>query len=104
MLALSRKKNEAIIISNNVEITILEVKGDQTKQNFVKASIGNAFMAFATFGINTYRDDLCYFSIGDPPLHWNLAVAYHKKHPPSIQAQKLIQTIREIIAITPKDR
>ena len=27
MLALSRKKNEAIIISNNVEVTILEVKG-----------------------------------------------------------------------------
>lgn len=89
---------------NIVPNVILEVKGDQTKQNLVKASIGNAFMAFATFGINTYRDDLCYFSIGDPPLHWNLAVAYHKKHPPSIQAQKLIQTIREIIAITPKDR
>jgi carbon storage regulator len=31
MLALSRKKNEAIIINNNVEITILEVKGDQVK-------------------------------------------------------------------------
>ena len=31
MLALSRKKNEAIIISNNVELTILEVKGDQVK-------------------------------------------------------------------------
>ena len=31
MLALSRKKNEAIIISNNVEVTILEIKGDQVK-------------------------------------------------------------------------
>lgn len=31
MLALSRKKNEAIVINNNVEITILEVKGDQVK-------------------------------------------------------------------------
>lgn len=31
MLALSRKKNEAIIINNNVEVTILEVKGDQVK-------------------------------------------------------------------------
>ncbi len=31
MLALSRKKNEAIIINNNVEITILEIKGDQVK-------------------------------------------------------------------------
>ena len=31
MLALSRKTNESIMIGNDVEITILEVKGDQVK-------------------------------------------------------------------------
>ena len=31
MLALSRKKNESLIINNNVEITILEIKGEQVK-------------------------------------------------------------------------
>lgn len=31
MLALSRKKNEAIMINNNIEITVLEVKGDHVK-------------------------------------------------------------------------
>ena len=31
MLALSRKKNEALIINNNIEITILDIKGDQVK-------------------------------------------------------------------------
>ena len=31
MLALTRKKQEAIIINNNIEITVLEVKGDQVK-------------------------------------------------------------------------
>ena len=31
MLALSRKKNEAIVINNNVEVTILEIKGEQVK-------------------------------------------------------------------------
>ena len=31
MLALSRKKQEAIVINNNVEITILDIKGDQVK-------------------------------------------------------------------------
>ncbi len=31
MLALSRKKGEALIINNNVEITILEIKGEQVK-------------------------------------------------------------------------
>ena len=29
MLALSRKKNEAIVINNDIEITVLEVKGDR---------------------------------------------------------------------------
>jgi carbon storage regulator len=31
MLALSRKINESIIIGNDIELTILEVKGDQVK-------------------------------------------------------------------------
>lgn len=31
MLALSRKKDEALIINNNIEITVLEVKGDHVK-------------------------------------------------------------------------
>lgn len=31
MLALSRKKGESIIINNNIEVTILEIKGDQIK-------------------------------------------------------------------------
>jgi len=31
MLALSRKKNEAIIIDNNIEVTVLDVRGDQVK-------------------------------------------------------------------------
>jgi len=31
MLALSRKKNEALVINNNIEITVLEKKGEQVK-------------------------------------------------------------------------
>ena len=31
MLALSRKKGEALVVNNNVEITILDIKGDQVK-------------------------------------------------------------------------
>ncbi|MBE5923064.1 MAG: carbon storage regulator CsrA [Lachnospiraceae bacterium] len=31
MLALSRKSNESIIIGNDIEITVLEVKGEQVK-------------------------------------------------------------------------
>lgn len=31
MLALTRKKGESIVINNNMEITILEMRGDQVK-------------------------------------------------------------------------
>ncbi len=31
MLALSRKKGEALMINNDIEITILEIKGEQVK-------------------------------------------------------------------------
>ena len=31
MLALSRKKNEALVINNNIEITVLEIKGEHVK-------------------------------------------------------------------------
>lgn len=31
MLALSRRANESIVIGNNIEITILEIKGEQVK-------------------------------------------------------------------------
>ena len=31
MLALARKKGESIVINNNIEISVLEIRGDQIK-------------------------------------------------------------------------
>ena len=31
MLTLSRRKNEAIVIDNNIEVSVLEIRGDQVK-------------------------------------------------------------------------
>lgn len=31
MLALSRKKGESLIVNHNIEITVLEIRGDQVK-------------------------------------------------------------------------
>lgn len=31
MLALSRKKGESLVVNNNIEITVLEIRGDQVK-------------------------------------------------------------------------
>ena len=36
MLTLARKVNEAIIVNDNIEITILDVKGDQIKDRRTK--------------------------------------------------------------------
>ena len=31
MLALTRKKGESLVINNNIEITVLEIRGDRVK-------------------------------------------------------------------------
>lgn len=31
MLALTRKKGESVVINNNIEVTVLEIRGDQIK-------------------------------------------------------------------------
>ena len=31
MLALSRKRDESLIIDNNIEVTVLDIRGDQVK-------------------------------------------------------------------------
>ena len=31
MLALSRKRDESLVINNNIEVTILDIRGDQVK-------------------------------------------------------------------------
>ena len=31
MLTLSRKRNESLVINNNIEVTILDIRGDQVK-------------------------------------------------------------------------
>ena len=35
MLALTRKKNESIVINNDIEVSILDIKGDQVKIGIV---------------------------------------------------------------------
>ncbi len=73
-----------------------EIKSSPAVQNLVRAGMGNGFVSHSAIGINNYRKDLCYYAIGDPPLHWNLGIAYIEKRPLSIQAQKLIQTIQDL--------
>jgi carbon storage regulator len=35
MLVLSRKKNEQIVIDGNIQVTVLEIRGDRVKLGFV---------------------------------------------------------------------
>lgn len=38
MLVLSRKKNERIMIGENIEVTVVEIRGDRVKLGFVGPS------------------------------------------------------------------
>jgi len=31
MLALTRRKSESLVVNNNIEVTVLEIRGDQVK-------------------------------------------------------------------------
>ncbi len=35
MLVLSRKKNERVIIGENIEVTVIDIRGDRVKLGFV---------------------------------------------------------------------
>lgn len=36
MLALTRKKGESLVVNNNIEITVLEIRGDQVKSVYLR--------------------------------------------------------------------
>jgi carbon storage regulator len=38
MLVLSRKQNERIIIGDNIEVTVIEIRGDRVKLGFIGPS------------------------------------------------------------------
>jgi hypothetical protein len=40
MLALTRKKGESLVINNNIEITVLEIRGDQDRNQCTEGSAG----------------------------------------------------------------
>lgn len=40
MLALSRKKGEALMINNDIEITVLDIKGEQVKNRYQRTQGG----------------------------------------------------------------
>ena len=44
MLALTRKKGEALVINNNIEITVLEIRGDQIKLGITAPCAGSVLL------------------------------------------------------------
>jgi len=72
------------------------IRSGQAIQNLVYAGVGNGFANEIAFGVNNYRKDLCYFTLGEPKLHWKLSIAHKSDSTPSIQAQKLILMIRSL--------
>ena len=60
MLALSRKKNEALVINNNIEVTVLEIKGDQVKLGITapkEVPVYRKEVIMTSLGLNHIRSD-----------------------------------------------
>lgn len=75
----------------------IELKGNQAKYNLVRSGLGAAFIGNASFGkAAELYPDLCYFSVGDPPLHWDLAFAYPQNRVLSIRTQRVMELLRRI--------
>jgi len=61
MLALSRKKKEALIINNNIEVTILEIKNDQVKVGISAPKDVPIYRKEVYMQIITGQKDISYF-------------------------------------------
>lgn len=71
MLALTRKKGESLVVNNNIEFTVLEIRGDQIK-----------------IGINAPKDV--------PIYRKEVYLQIQEENKASLESDKL-QTLREIL-------
>ena len=57
MLALTRKKGESLVVNNNIEITVLEIRGDQVKIGLSSIYRNLAALTKAGFILQTISQD-----------------------------------------------
>lgn len=74
---------------------ILETSNIVTAMNMVKAGMGVTFVPEAVLSIQGQNEGLYFFSIDEPPLQWEVGVAYRNDLPLRRQARLLVDCIKE---------
>lgn len=75
---------------------ILETSNIVTAMNMVKIGMGVTFVPEAVLSIRGQNDGLCFFVIDEPPLQWEVGVAYKNELPLRRQARLLVECMKGI--------
>lgn len=76
---------------------ILETSNIVTAMNMVKVGMGVTFVPEAVLSIRGQKEGLYFFSIDDPPLQWNVGIAYKNGLPLRRQARLLVECMKKIL-------
>lgn len=78
---------------------ILETSNIVTAMNMVKVGMGVTFVPEAVLSIQGQNEGLCFFAIDEPPLQWEVGVAYKNGLPLRRQARLLVECMKEILLV-----
>lgn len=76
---------------------ILETSNIMTAMNMVKAGMGVTFVPEAVLSIHGQNEGLCFFELDEPPLQWEVGIAYKNGLPLKRQARLLVECMKELL-------
>lgn len=74
---------------------VLETSNIVTAVNMARAGMGVTFVPEAVLHIPEQSQGLVFFQVDEPPLQWEVGIAYRNGNPPARLARLLIDCIRE---------
>ena len=76
---------------------ILETSNIMTAMNIVKVGMGVTFVPEAVLSIHGQNEGLCFFTLDEPPLQWEVGIAYKNGLPLKRQARLLVECMKELL-------
>lgn len=68
-----------------------------TAMNIVKVGMGVIFVPEAVLSIHGQNEELCFFTLDEPPLQWEVGIAYKNGLPLKRQARLLVECMKELL-------
>lgn len=76
---------------------ILETSNIVTAINMVKVGMGVTFVPEAVLFMQEQNEGLCFFELDEPPLQWELGIAYKNDLPLKKTARLLVECMKETL-------